>query len=228
MAVQVGLFQHYYREILEATGLFIPVISQALSHRLIQETVREAFDAAELTHYAAIKDKPGFLSVLRDAFAELRSALVQPQDFLEYTNNAPPARRELAILYQRFLNKLNKIGWTDSEGQSWLAIEALEREPAQASRFSLVIVDGFTAFTAAQRQFLKLLSQQAGEMLITLTGERDSECAVHRRSRKVLEYLTADLSPEIHDVSISQEGDATAPHPFLPQSVATDIGFLYR
>lgn len=69
MGVRVGEFRYFYKELFEENGVFPPIISSALSHRLIQETVREAFDSGELVHYAAIKDKPGFLSVLRDAFA---------------------------------------------------------------------------------------------------------------------------------------------------------------
>ncbi len=173
MGVRVGAFRTFYKEILEEQGSFAPVITPALSHRLIQETVRKAYGAGELTHYAAIKDKPGFLSVLRGAFAELRSAIVRPSAFLEYTREAYPARRELAILYDRFLARLETIGWTDAEGQAWLAIEALESNPELASHLSLVIADGFTSFTAAQRHFLKLLGQQAGELVITLTGCTD-------------------------------------------------------
>ena len=59
MGVRVGSFRNFYQEILEKNGSFVPVISPALSHRLIQETVREAYSTGELIHYAAIKDKPG-------------------------------------------------------------------------------------------------------------------------------------------------------------------------
>lgn len=205
MGIRVGVFRNFYQEVLEEQGSFVPVITPALSHRLIQETVREAHAAGELTHYAAIKDKPGFLSVLRDAFAELRSAMVRPAAFLEYAREASPSRRELAILYDRFLTRLETLGWVDGEGQAWQAIEALENNPTLASRLSLVIADGFTSFTAAQRQFLKLLGQQAGELLITLTGEVGSTRQVDGRSFDVLKDLQTDLSPEIHELKASPQ-----------------------
>jgi len=201
MGVRVGSFRNFYQEILEENGSFVPVISPALSHRLIQETVREAYSTGELTHYAAIKDKPGFLSVVRDAFAELRSAMVRPSDFLEYAREASPARRELAILYDRFLARLKTLGWVDGEGQAWQAIEALESNPVLASRLSLVIADGFTSFTTAQRLFLKLLGQQAGELVITLTGEVGSTRQVDGRSLVVLKELQDALSPQIIELN---------------------------
>jgi len=201
MGIRVGGFRNFYQEILETHGSFVPVITPALSHRLIQETVREAYSAGELTHYAAIKDKPGFLSVLRDAFAELRSAMVRPSDFLEYTREASPARHELATLYDRFLARLETLGWVDGEGQAWMAIQALENNPELASHLSLVIADGFTSFTAAQRQFLKLLGQQAGELLITLTDEMSSTRQVDGRSIVVLKELQKALSPKIIELN---------------------------
>ncbi|MBP6068984.1 MAG: exodeoxyribonuclease V subunit gamma, partial [Anaerolineaceae bacterium] len=197
MGVKIGFFHHFYQDILEENGRFVPVISQALSHRLIQETVREVSASGNLRHYDAIKDKPGFFSVLKDSFAELRSTLVTPEALLDYTRGSTPARQELAILYERFLARLGTLGWIDSEGQAWLAIEALENNSAIASHESLVVVDGFTAFTAAQRRFLKLLGQQADEMIITLTGEPESTRMVHRRAQKVLQGLETELSPKI-------------------------------
>lgn len=209
MGVKVGFFHHFYREVLEDQGIFVPVISQALSHRLIQETVHEVSASGDLSYYDAIKDKPGFFSVLRDSFAELRSALIKPEAFLEYTSDSIPARHELAILYDRFLARLGSIGWIDSEGQAWLAIEALQSQPRLVSQVKLVVVDGFTAFTAAQRKFLELLGQQVDEMVITLTGEPESERMVHRRAQKVLQELAADLSPTI--VAINHPSHMAAP-----------------
>jgi ATP-dependent helicase/DNAse subunit B len=197
MNVRVGVFHNFYKEILAENGSFVPVITPALSYRLIQETVDETYSAGELKHYAAIKDKPGFVSVLRDAFAELRSATVRPSAFLEYTRDASLARSELAILYNRFLARQEMLGWVDTEGQAWQAIEALEHNPSIASRLSLVIADGFTSFTASQRRFLNQLSHKAGELYVTLTGEVGSTRQVDGRSLGVLADLEKDLSPKI-------------------------------
>lgn len=89
MGVKVGEFRHLYKELFEENGVFSPIISSALSHRLIQEAVRETYDSGKPMHYSAIKDKPGFISVLRDAVAELRSALVEPLPSLR-THTLPP------------------------------------------------------------------------------------------------------------------------------------------
>lgn len=129
--------------------------------------------------------------------------MVQPSAFLEYTSASTPARRELATLYNRYLVRLEALGWVDGEGQAWLAIDALQNNPTLASCPSLVIVDGFASFTTARRRFLKLLSQQAGEVIITLTGEGECEREVDRRSKDAMRELVKELSPKIEFIPYS-------------------------
>ena len=201
IGVSVGTFRDLYRAVLERCGIFVPVVAPALEHRLVQETISAAFQAGELLHYASIQDKPGFILALQDAFAELRGALVRPSRFLEYTRNAARNRLELAILYNRFLARLQELNWVDMEGQGWLAVDALEGHPTSAADIQLVVVDGFTSFTGVRLHFLKLLADQAGEVLITLPGQLGSNRPVHRRSRDVAEDLIRELSPQVVELT---------------------------
>ena len=212
MGISIGTFRDHYRDILERNGIYIPVVSQALGHRLIQETVREVHEAGKLNHYGAIIDKPGFLIALQDAFAELRGAIVRPERFLEYTRDAKPARHELAVLYDCFLSRLKAINWIDQEGQSWLAIDVLEKDPKAAEHVHLVVADGFTSFTGARRQFLMLLGQQVDEMLITLPGKPGSDRPVHHRSQAVIETLRENFSFEMIETDSSPHLPSTILH----------------
>lgn len=65
MSVKVGNFRAFYQEVLEESSHFVPVITPALSNRLIQETVDQVYAAGKLSHYASIKSKLGFLSLLK-------------------------------------------------------------------------------------------------------------------------------------------------------------------
>lgn len=210
MGVTTGTFGDLYRDLLERNGIFVPVASQALGHRLIQETVSAVHASGELTHYAAIRDKPGFLLALQDAFAELRGAVVRPERFLEYTQHSSRSRHELAILYDHFLTRLQQMNWVDMEGQSWSAIEALETHPQAGSYIRLVVVDGFTSFTGARLQFLHYLSKQAGEMLITLPGEHNSTRQVNRKSQREIIKIERLLSPQVTTTDL---------RPHLPRAV---------
>ena len=172
MGVSIGTFRDLYVDILESNGIFTPVVTPALDNRLVQETLDAVLTAGEVDHYATIAHKPGFILVLQDAFAELRGAYVTPEVFLEYTRNSSPARHELAVLYDRYLTRLKKLNWIDTEGQSWLAVDVLEHNTQAVKGIVHVVVDGFTSFSGVRREFLRLLSTQVEGMTITLPGEQ--------------------------------------------------------
>lgn len=190
IGIKIGTFRDLYVEILENNGIFTPVVTPALDNRLVQETVDTALTAGELDHYATIARKPGFILVLQDAFAELRGAYVKPEIFLDYTRNSLPARSELAVLYARYIARLKKMNWIDTEGQSWLAVGVLEHNPQAVKGIVHVVVDGFTSFSGIRREFLKLLSKQVEGMTITLPGEQESSRMVNRKSNMVIKELT--------------------------------------
>ncbi|MDI9565824.1 MAG: ATP-dependent helicase/deoxyribonuclease subunit B [Chloroflexi bacterium ADurb.Bin120] len=208
MGVNVGTFRVLFTDLLERQGRFSPVITSALEHRLVQQIVEAAHTAGELDHYAAIKAKPGFISILQDVFSELRSAYISPDQFLVYTSASPRARQELATLYARFIAQLEEIGWIDHDGQVWEVITALEDDLKTAAHIRLLIVDGFSAFAGARLEFLKRISVQVGEMLITLPGVQGSTRAVDRRTRAVIQTLLNELSPRVTELSSA---------PYLPR-----------
>jgi len=203
----VGTFSDLYKSILESMGNYVPVASNALLHRIVQETV----DDAALVHYAPLRTKPGFLLVLRDSFAELKRALIYPEKFIEQSKNASLAQQELARLYSDYQARLRQLGWADIEGLSWLAVAALEANPALLDdTLQLLVVDGFDSFIHTQRRIFELLTDKTN-IFITLEGDKDSQRTAHRRFSKTLELLHIQLSPEI----ISLPGKS-----FLPKTIS--------
>lgn len=201
MGVAVGTFRDFFREILEKNGIFVPVITPALEHRLVQETVQAVYESGDLLHYGNIKHKPGFIQVLQDCFSELRSGYVSPDELLKYTNQARPARRELAVLYHHFLERLKNLNWIDQDGLIWLAISALQSNLQTLQDVHLVVVDGFSSFLGARRQFLKHVSEQCPQVLITLPGRLNSMRQVHRRTQVEIETLQRELSASVTELT---------------------------
>jgi ATP-dependent helicase/DNAse subunit B len=197
MGAYVGTFTDLYKNILERAENYVPVASNALLHRILQEVV----DNTDLVHYAPLRTMPGFLQVLSDSFAELKRALIYPEVFIDQSRNAPLAQQELAQLYAAYQTKLRTLGWADWEGLSWLAVAALETEPTLMNgAIQLLVVDGFDSFIPTQRRVLSLLADK-GRVLITLEGRENSVRSAHRRFNKTLETLRAELSPEIMTTS---------------------------
>lgn len=197
LGAYVGTFGDLYKNILERAGIYVPVASNALLHRIVQDVV----DNAHLTHYAPLRTLPGFFLALRDAFAELKRALIYPEDFLERSKQSSPAQKELAQLYAAYQAKLKELNWADVEGVSWLAVAALEANPnLMDGALQLLVVDGFDSFIGTQRRALQLLTDKT-EILLTLAGQPDSQRTAQRRFAKTLETLQKDLSLTIVQLS---------------------------
>ena len=128
LGTYVGTFPDLYHKILEDSGIFTPVASSPLLHRLVQETVDRAVEGGELIHYTPLQHFPGFISTLRESFSELMLSLVYPEDFREFCISRTPAEQDLACLYSRYIARLQEIHWADPAGIGWLAVDALERQ----------------------------------------------------------------------------------------------------
>ena len=102
MGVQVGRFPDLFRHILEHEGTFKPSASAPLLHRLIQETVDSAVEENVIPYYQPLQLFPGFIIALRDAFAELKRALVTPEQFSAFTRTGNAAQKDLAVLYASY------------------------------------------------------------------------------------------------------------------------------
>jgi ATP-dependent helicase/DNAse subunit B len=197
LGAHVGRFGDLYQHILERTENYAPMASNALLHRIVQETV----DSASLFHYAPLRTLPGFILALRDSFAELKRALIYPETFIEQSKNASLAQQELAQLYSAYQTRLRELGWADTEGLSWLAVAALESNPIPLDdAIQLLVVDGFDSFTGAQRRALQLIAKRS-EVLITLEGNENTQRPAHRRFIKTLDTLRKELLPDIVSIS---------------------------
>ena len=215
LGVQVGRFEDLYQRLLEQAGKFIPQASFPLLHRLVQETVDRCVDQGELLKFAPLQTLPGFITTLREVFAELKRGLVTPQQFTEFARTGTNTHKDLAVLYTRYQSRLQELNWADPEEFSGLALSLLEELPDLAASIDLLILDGFDSFNGAQYQALKCFSGQVSELLVTFPGSRASGRAAHRRFTDSTAKLILTLDPKIIELN--------AP-PHLP----ADLGHVER
>lgn len=211
LGTQVGRFGDLFSSLLEQTGTYTPSASIPMLHRLIQEAVDDAIAKGELPYFEPLRLFPGFILALRDSFAELKRALVSPEQFTIFAQERTPSQKDLAVLYLRYQARLKELNLTDQEDLNWLAISALENQSTTASSIQLLIVDGFDSFNGAQYRVLQLLAKQVGNLLITFPGVEGSKRPAHRRFIGNIERLVADLSPEITPLENQ---------PYLPTDIA--------
>jgi len=202
IGVHIGTFGDLYHSILFRADQPIPVASDTVIYRLIKTSIRDVAAQGKLVHYTPIADKPGFISAIRDRFAELKRARVLPEDLIETAKKHDTSLAELGLLYADYQAKLQAMGWADPEGVNWLAVEELERDPAVASEIRLLIVDGFDSFNGSQFAALRLLSERIPELIITLPGTLGMERTAHRRFARSLEMIKTEL-PDAAEEEVS-------------------------
>ncbi len=215
IGVQVSRFEDLYQSILEHAGKFVPAASFSLLHRLVQETVNRSVENGELLKFAPLQLLPGFITTLREIFAELKRGLVTPQQFTEFAQTGSDTQKDLAVLYTRYQARLEELNLADPEEFSRLVISLMQNQTTLVASIDLLIVDGFDSFDGTQYQALKCFSQQAAELVITFPGSRASQRTAHRRFTDSIEKLISELSPTITELD-------AAPH--LP----VDLGHIER
>jgi len=207
LGVEIGTFYRLYAEILARAGAPAPRLFEPVQHRLLRAIVDRLCAEGRLHHYAPLRDKPGFIRALRTLIQELKRARVHREPFTAALADQPPRLRELAAIYAAYQDWLVSNGWTDAEGQGWLAALALERNPDLYADLSLLVVDGFDEFNPTQLEVLRLLATRAAETLITLTGDPDRpHRTAHRRFARALTALTTALPNLQHVTRNEHEG----------------------
>jgi hypothetical protein len=68
---------------LELNGRPVPIASQPMVHRLVRAAVEKVYTDGELQYNAGLREMPGFILTLREAFAEFKRALVYPEMLVE-------------------------------------------------------------------------------------------------------------------------------------------------
>lgn len=200
IGVRVLTFDRLYADCLSAAGEVYTELSDPVQYRLIRQIV----DDLQLVHYAPIIDRPGFFHILVEMIGELKAARVWPEKLSEAVAalGDEPRLGELARIYSAYQERLQERQWADRAGLGWLAVEALDqRAPHVARDWSLVVIDGFDNFTPVQMDFLAVLAERVGDMILTLTGTVDGSerPLVHRRfertRRLVEERLGVQATP---------------------------------
>jgi len=212
IGVHIGTFGNLYHEILMRAGRPVPIASEPVIQQLLRAAVQDTQKRGELVHFSPIADKPGFLRVLRDRFAELKRAQVWPETFLDIVKQDKAHLGEFARIYTVYQARLQELEWADPEGLNWLAVEELESEPDLATDWALLIVDGFDSFNGSQLSALKLLGERLPELIITLPGAPDGSRVAHRRFARSFEKLVEVLPNAVVET--------IADPPYIPKSLS--------
>ncbi|RJP49508.1 MAG: hypothetical protein C4557_11200 [Anaerolineaceae bacterium] len=222
LGVEVHAFHTLYAELLTCAEQPIPLLPDPARIRLLRAIVDDLCDRGKsplplgegqgegIRHYAALRAKPGFISLLRNAIEELKRARIFPDDFSASVKGLGARLEEIALVYSAYQDWLQKGNWADNEGRGWLVAIALESTPDLGADTRLLAVSGFDEFNPTQLAVLFLLANRAKETLITLTGDiqnptRPAHHRFHRAQTAIISSL--NLQPEAMDSSSMLSAD---------------------
>ncbi len=170
---QILTFAGFAESTLANRAKQIHPITRLQKGRILQQVVENCLDMGKLKHFARVAKTPGFLAQVDESLAELKRRDIWPEDFAQLARHQRD--HDLATLYSRYQQYLNDHDLYDAEGRFWAARKVLAQATvSDAAQFDLIVVDGFSDFTPAQVDILRLLSDQSHAMAIALT--LDSKC----------------------------------------------------
>lgn len=229
LGVDVFTFHTLYAEILIRAGKPIPLLLDPVRIRLLRFIVDDLCACGAMTHYAALRDKPGFISLLRDTIEELKRARITPDLFASSVMGLGARLEEIGLIYSAYQNWLQTQNWADNEGRGWLAAIAIETNPNLGKDVRLLAVSGFDEFNPTQLAVLSLLANRAQETLITLTGDvRNPTCPAHHRFHRAQNAIISNinLQPEAMNSSSMLSGEIAAVESILFDNLQSPISNL--
>ena len=165
---EVQTFASFAEGLILRSSRRIRAIDPLQKRRILEHLIEQLLAENQLTKYAAVARMPGFVRQVSETIAELKRRDVWAEDFKARCRDDRDC--DVAAIYSAYQHFLHSQQLYDSEGRFWAAREELESAPAV--RFGLVVVDGFTDFTAAQHDILGLLANRCEELVVSLLAAR--------------------------------------------------------
>lgn len=178
-------FYRLYQRLIDMAGNPQRPLSDAARLQLLRTLMVRI--QPELDVFGPIAQTPGFIRIVADFIAEMKQNRIYPEAYVETALTLKD--RDLAKIYHGYQAYLKEFRLVDSEGEGWLAVEALADNRTLAGNLALLLVDGFDQFTPVQADLLTQLAERADEALITLTTVPGREETVGRRFQHALDQL---------------------------------------
>lgn len=183
--------------LVEADRRILPVGS--LQRRwILGEIAQSLLAEKKLSYFEPIAASGGFAIQLEALITDLKRRDIWPEQFSKAARSTK--HRELALVYDRYQQYLIAHELYDAEGRFWAAREALAADPRLFAELEIVYVDGFTDFSVAQYDILKLLAGLCERMHVHLPLENSDVPRVElfaktMRTRQILTRLIGQPEP---------------------------------
>lgn len=198
VGLRVAPFYEACTTVLRRCGLAnaVPsVIPESVRPAIISRVLWELNKQGRLEHLLPIVDFAGTHGAVLELIDELERAGLSPQHVLARLDASASASSrfyEFAIIYERYWQELNRIGYLDNRRIAFACREALAASSLEEPMFSFVGVDGFDRFNQLQLSVLSELSRHSEQTVICF--DYIEEGGLRHSERE--EYLWKDSSFE--------------------------------
>jgi RecB family exonuclease len=159
IAVRPTQFYSLSATILSEAGRATREMNDLATRRLVRGVLTLLKERGELTTFAPMLDKPGFIDVLVEWLREMKTQGITPEQVTEQAMGGE-RDRQLARLYARYQVALNEADCADADGLLWLAAEAVERDERLLLDAGELIVSGFDQFSPVQLRIVGALARR--------------------------------------------------------------------
>nr|MCU0509070.1 hypothetical protein [Anaerolineae bacterium] len=159
IAVRPLQFYSLSAAILAEAGSPTREMNDVATRRLARGILQRMSERGELTTFAPMLDKPGFIEVLVEWLREMKTQGITPEQVAAHATDAE-RDAQLARFYARYQAALREGECADADGLLWLAAEAVEGDPALLAGAGELIVSGFDQFSPVQLRIVAALAQR--------------------------------------------------------------------
>ncbi len=164
IAVRPLQFYSLSAAILSEAGNTTREMNDLATRQLVRGVLARLNKRGELTTFAPMLDKPGFIDVLVEWLREMKTQGITPEQVAEHAGDSE-RDRQLARLYARYQAALTEGDCADADGLLWLAAEAVERDPGLLSGAGQLIISGFDQFSPTQ---MRIITALAGRLSVSV------------------------------------------------------------
>ena len=166
VAVRLLQFYNLSAAILDEAGSATHEMSDLATRRLVRGLLAEMDAAGELTTFAPMLGKPGFVDVLVEWLREMKTQGNLPDVVAGHAAGQGNERdRQLALLYEHYQAVLRNADCADADGLLWLAAEALEADGRLFCEMGELVLAGFDQLSPVQ---LRIVAALAARLPVTV------------------------------------------------------------
>ena len=159
MGVRMLQFYRLGVAVLDEAGIPVHEINDAAVRRLLRRILGELHDEERLPTFDPLFDKPGFVEVILDWVREMKSQGISPEQYADHARmSGDPRDSQLADIYTRYQDFMQRRSYSDADGLLWLTAEALEKDHDLFRCAGPLYVLGYDQFTPVQVRILQQLS----------------------------------------------------------------------